>query len=398
MKYIGIDVGKMKHAIAAVGDEGTVLLKSKSFEESSEGYEKLRQWLGDTAEVIVGLEATGHYWKNLVATLLAAGYAVVLINPLRTRRFAEEEMLRAKTDGIDALAIARFISEKNPEPSRLPDEVTTTLRELVHLRDRLVQDLGDRTRQLHRAVDLGFPEFTRFVKDLSSAKATALLKRYPTAQAFAKARVGTVANLKYSGGKTIGRQCATEIIERAKISVGAHHSDPYTMQVAFFCEDIDAFRERIARLDRRMEQALEDHEVAQLLTTIDGIGPNTAARIVATLGDPAEFDSAKALAAYVGVAPRTNHSGFRRPRRAALSNLGAAQLRRMLWMPTLCAAKSNPLIAPYYARMKARGKQHKVALIAAMRKLLSLIYAVAKRRSPFVATLADSVDDVPISH
>jgi len=387
VRYFGIDIGKVKHAIAAVSEDGAVVMKPKAFEESAEGYEKLREWLGDPADTVVGLEATGHYWKNVVATLLADGHAVVLINPLRTKRYAEEEMLRAKTDAVDAKAIARFLAEKHPEPSRLPDEVTTTLRELVKLRDRLVQDLGDRVRQLHRAVDLGFPELPRFVEDLSSAKATSLLKRYPTAQAFAKARVGAVANLKYDGRHLIGRELAEQIIERAKISVGAHHSEPYTMQVEFFCEDIESFRDRIKKLERRIDDALEHHEVAQLLTTIDGIGPNTAARIIATLGDPAEFDSAKALAAYVGVAPGTHHSGKRRPSRASLSKLGAGHLRRMLWMPTLRATRSNPLIAPYYERLKERGKPPKVAIIAAMRKLLGLVYAVAKRRKGFVPEL-----------
>lgn len=390
MRYFGIDVAKKKHAIAGVSDEGTVLLKARTFAEDAEGYAKLRTWLGDAADVVVGLEATGHYWKNLVATLLADGYTVVLINPLRTKRFTEEEMLRAKTDAIDARAIARFLAEKKPQGSRLPDEVTTALRELVHLRDRLVQDLGDRVRQLHRAVDLGFPEFTSLVKDLASARATCLLSRYPTAKAFANARVGAIANLRYDGRHTIGRELAEAIVERAKISVGAHHSDPYQMQVEFFCEDIDAFRKRIKRLEGRIDSTLEGHEVAKLLTSIDGIGPNTAARIVATLGDPADFDSPKALAAFVGVAPGTRHSGNRRPRRAALSKLGAAQLRRMLWMPTLRAIQSNPLIAAYYARLVERGKPPKVAIIAAMRKLLTLVYAIAKRRTPFIEVTSES--------
>lgn len=387
MRHFGIDIGKTKHAIAAVSEDGAVLLKPKTFEEDSAGYTKLREWLGDPADVVVGLEATGHYWKNVVATLLADGFSVVLINPVRTKRYAEEEMLRAKTDAIDAKSIARFLSEKRPEVSRLPDELTGTLRELVHLRDRMVQDLGDRVRQLHRAVDLGFPEFSQqLVKDLSTSKATALLKCYPTAKAFAAARVGAIANIKF-GRQRIGQGLAKAIVEKAKISVGAHHTAPYTMQVQYFCEDIDAFRERIKKLERRMATLLETHEVASLLTTIDGIGPNTAARLIATLGDPADFASAKALAAYVGVAPATNHSGKRRPRRAPISKMGAAHLRRMLWMPTLRAAHHNPVIAPYYARLKARGKPHKVALVAAMRKLLGIVYAVAKRRTPFVPVL-----------
>jgi transposase len=60
------------------------------------------------------LEATGHYWRNLFVALLAKGYAVAVLNPVRTRRFAEEELQRTKTDAIDALGIARFAAQKRP--------------------------------------------------------------------------------------------------------------------------------------------------------------------------------------------------------------------------------------------------------------------------------------------
>ena len=83
------------------------------------------------------------------------GYAVAVLNPLRTRRFAEEELERTKTDAIDALGIARFAAQKRPAPAQLPDPAAEELRELVRLRERLLGDLGDRLRQLHRAVDLG---------------------------------------------------------------------------------------------------------------------------------------------------------------------------------------------------------------------------------------------------
>ena len=54
----------------------------------------------------------------------------------------------------------------------------------MRFRDRLVQDFGDRVRQLHRLVDLGFPELPRYVRDLGSELATTLLHEYPTAAAF----------------------------------------------------------------------------------------------------------------------------------------------------------------------------------------------------------------------
>src|SRR3989337_2314942 len=128
-------------------------------------------------------EAPGHYWQNLFAVLAAEGFAVALLNPMRTRRFAGEDLARAKTDALDAVGIARFAAQKRPAVPRLPEAATQELRELVRLRDRLRQEFGDRTRQLHRLVDLGFPEFTRVIPDLKGRLATGLLARRPTAAA-----------------------------------------------------------------------------------------------------------------------------------------------------------------------------------------------------------------------
>ena len=162
-----------------------MLLKPTPFEESYDGYAKLLALLGPPDDTLVAMEATGHYWQNLFAALAAAGFGVALLNPpLRTRRFAEEDLARTKTDAIDALGIGRFAAQKRPVVTPLTDAATDELRELVRLRDRLMQDLGDKVRQLHRSVDLGFPEFTRFVRTLDSELATCILHAYPTARAF----------------------------------------------------------------------------------------------------------------------------------------------------------------------------------------------------------------------
>ena len=106
---------------------------------------------------------------------------------------------------------------------------------------------------------------------------------------------------------------------------------------------------------------------------------------MAELGDPATFHSAAALAAFVGVVPALRHSGKRTPARAGLTALGHAPLRAKLWMPTLTAVQRNPWLRAYYERLRARGKLPKVALVAAMRKLLIAVYHVAKHRRPFIA-------------
>lgn len=389
MRFVGIDIGKEKHAVAAIDESRTVVLKATTVTEDATGYAKLRELLSDPAETLVAMEATGHYWQNLFAFLMSEGFAIALLNPLRTRRYAEEDLVRAKTDAIDALMIARMAEEKRPTVTQLSDEAVRELRELVRLRDRWVQELGDRVRQLHRLVDLGFPEFARHVKDLDSALATTILADYPTAAAFKRVRPGVLANMRYDGRHAVGRALAKDLIAAAKSSVGAHHSEAYQLQVRTLCEDIVTLRKRLRRIEGEIERSLETHEIGKLLTTIDGIGPHSAARIIGELGNPADFKSAAALASHVGVVPATKQSGKRQPLRAPLSSLGNARLRKALWMPTLVAVRRNSWLRAFYEGLRARGKAPKIALIAAMRKLLTAVYSVAKRRQPFVPKLPD---------
>jgi transposase len=203
MRFVGIDVAAERHVVAVVDESDRVLLKVTPFTEDAEGRQAARG-ARSPSDALVAMEATGHYWKNLFAALVAAGFAVALLNPLRTRRFAGEDLQRTKTDAIDAVGIARFAAQKRPRASRLPDRATEELRELVRFRDRLRQDFGDRVRQLHRLVDLGFPEFTRHVRDLGSELATALLRAYPTAAGFQDVPVRRVAAVRYDGRHKAG--------------------------------------------------------------------------------------------------------------------------------------------------------------------------------------------------
>jgi transposase len=114
VRFVGIDIAAEQHTVAVVDQSGAVLLRATPVTEDSPGYERLLELLGPAEECLVAMEATGHYWRNLYAALVTAGFTLALLNPLRTRRFAEEELQRTKTDAIDALGIARFAAQKRP--------------------------------------------------------------------------------------------------------------------------------------------------------------------------------------------------------------------------------------------------------------------------------------------
>ena len=247
--FAGIDIASERHMLARLDAAGAPMGRPVAITEDADGYGRLLEALGPPPALVV-MEATGHYWKNLFAVLTAAGHDVALLNPFTTRRFQEANLERTKTDAIDAAGLARLAFEKRPEPSRLHDEAAEGLRELVRHRDRLRQDFDDRVRQLHRLVDLGFPEFTRYVRTLDSMLATALIAEYPTAQAFARAQPRRVAKLRYDGRHFVGPELADQLVAAARRSVGQHHGPVYALQARHLCQDLELWRRRLAEIDR----------------------------------------------------------------------------------------------------------------------------------------------------
>jgi len=112
MRFVGIDIGAERHSVAVVDQDGAVLNKSVFFEEGAAGYRRLGEVLGSPMECLIAIETTGHYWENLFAWLTSKGFAIALLNPLRTRRFAEEELQRTKTDKSRRI---RYRSVRGPE-------------------------------------------------------------------------------------------------------------------------------------------------------------------------------------------------------------------------------------------------------------------------------------------
>jgi hypothetical protein len=137
----------------------------------------------------------------------------------------------------------------------------------MFLREQSVQHMGDRVRHLHQALDLTFPEFTRHVRGLDTELATAILSRYPTAQALGTISVRKLAGLCYDRRRRIGDDFARTLIEAAEISVGHYSSGPYQFQVRYACEDIVSLRTRVRKLKTDIELRLNTHEVGKLLLT-----------------------------------------------------------------------------------------------------------------------------------
>lgn len=121
-------------------------------------------------------------------------------------------------------------------------------------------------------------------------------------------------------------------------------------------------------------------EKDNLLRSVPGVGPHLSVVLLAHLPELGTLDRRR-IAALVGVAPFNRDSGTLRGKRTVWG--GRARIRAALYMAALVASRHNPLIHAFYLRLCAAGKPKKVALTACMRKLLTILNAILKHRTPW---------------
>jgi transposase len=135
-------------------------------------------------------------------------------------------------------------------------------------------------------------------------------------------------------------------------------------------------------LDERVDENPTWRENEALLKSVPGVGPVLARTLLAALPElGGEKFSPKQLAALVGVAPLKRDSGMLRGRRTVWG--GRERVRDALYMGSLAATRFNPTTKEFYERLCAAGKPKKVALVACMRKLLFILKATLKNRTPW---------------
>lgn len=150
---------------------------------------------------------------------------------------------------------------------------------------------------------------------------------------------------------------------------------------------VAALRAELAATDKDMNSHVRAHyaDLAALLHTAKGVGDTTIATLIAELPELGRL-SRREISALVGVAPMNRDSGQFRGRRCVHG--GRTTVRKALYMAALVASRHNPAIRPFYQHLVASGKPKKVALVACMRKLLTILNAMVKTATPFLTGAA----------
>jgi len=318
---LGIDIAKHKFDVNLRTLASVENRLAASFPNTPKGFQALHAWLVKNAKcspekLHVCLESTSRYGDGVAEFLHARNYLVSLVNPRRTRNYADSQLTRTINDTIDARLIADFCASQRAtlliwEP--LPAE-HRQLRDLTRAREALVQDHDRFANMLETATGMARKVFQRQV-----------------------------------------RQLARQIKEMDKA--------------------IKEFLNLFPELKRKVE----------LADSIPGVGLITAAIVLAELPPIEKIPQAAQAVALFGLDTLQKTSGtLKTP--ARLSRMGSRRGRKALYMPALSALRWNPIIRQLGQRLEQNGHSGKYVIVAAMRKLLRLIYGVMKQGQPFNPT------------
>jgi len=149
---------------------------------------------------------------------------------------------------------------------------------------------------------------------------------------------------------------------------------------------IKALRRQLEDIEAQMARHVREHhaDLEALLASAKGIGPQSIAVLIGELPELGRLSN-RQISKLVGVAPLNRDAGTVRGKRTIFG--GRAQVRSALYMPTMAAIRYNPVIKRFYERLLAGGKQKKVAIVACMRKLLTILNAMVRTGKTWNASL-----------
>ena len=319
--FLGIDVSREKLDFAYL--QGDVW-QSQVVDNEAEAIEKHLQSLLQTegAQWHAIVEATGTYSAKIVYACAHKGVPLTLINPNQSAAFARMKHKTTKNDRADARLLAQYgqINQSDLPVYQLPDATKTALRQLLIALEQI-----EKMRQ----------------QTLNRRHAYAQL---PDAQ----------------------RQKLIESI---------------------FDANIQSFDDQIKQLQAEIDRLIppeDDYEESKkLITSVVGIGKETATAMLAKTNGIKKFGSAKQLAKFIGLAPTEKQSGSSVKSRGHINKSGNKTLRKALYCATWSAVRFNNACKNLYQRLRAKGKPTKLALIAVANLLVRQIYATIKHQKPF---------------
>lgn len=388
MFYLGIDIAKNTHVASLIDEKGKNIFKGFSFSNTTEGGKSLLEIIkknADFSEVVVGMEATGHYWLSVYSFLYDYNFhSIHVINPIQTDGWRKgTEIRKRKNDIIDSVLIADLIRYGDFVETTLSNEDLFSLRNICRMRNYLVQSAGDLKRKIICVLDQVFPEYQSIFSNTFGTTSKQLLLDYSSPADFEELSVNDLTEtLEKLSRKKVGQNTAEKLINSAKNSFGVTFSkESFTFQLKLLVEQVKFIEGQIDDCETKIKELME--KINSPITTIPGIGPVLGAIIISEFGDISRFDKPSKLVAFAGIDATVSQSGEFEGTHNVMSKRGSPYLRKALFQAALVASNTDPVLKAYYQKKRAEGKHHKTCIGAVARKMCNIIYAILNNNKPY---------------
>lgn len=382
--FLGLDVGKDGHHAVALNRDGKRLHDATLVNTEA----KLRQVFDKLARhgrVLVVVDQPASIGALPVAVARACGHQVAYLPGLAMRRIADLHPGAAKTDARDAYVIADA-ARTLPHTLRrvdVGDEALAELEVLVGFDDDLAGEATRLTNRIRGLLTQIHPALERALgKNIQHKAVLELLSRCGGPAGLRKAGRRKLTSIASKNAPRMGERLVERIMaaldEQTVVVPGTAAAETILPRLADSLRDVLQQRDQVAD---EVDRMLDAHPLAEVLTSMPGIGVRTAARILLEVGDGSSFATPGHLAAYAGLAPVTRRSGSsirgEHPARG-----GNKQLKRAFFLAAF-AALADPVSRAYYDRKRAQGKKHNAALICLARRRCDVLFAMLRDKIPY---------------
>jgi transposase len=389
--YASIDIAKYYHSAMVVNFFGDVIIPKFDFPYNNHGINFLRKKL-QTAQkqtqakkLFLGLESTGHYHENLVASLRATGYHAQVIRPIDSKN--ERDNVHAKTDAIDLAAIAKVIISSKGTRSHIPDPIYYNLQRASRTHRQLTWQETRTKNIITFIVDKTFntlwnPENPIF-SDKWGKASLLFIENYPTPQQAIKLGVKRLAAFFKKHDTKLGMDTAQRIVQLAKITPARSLEEMES--------DMKALEAHIQVLRTLMSSVMEQKKQmvkflvqtpGTYLLSIPGIGIVYASDFTAEVGDVHRFAYAKQVISLAGTAPRKHQSGEVDKLNLPTSHKGKNHLRVTV---NQIALSLNSHCGEYHRYYSSKRYQYKdtpgKARTATANRFIKLAFAMMKSKT-----------------
>lgn len=400
---VAIDAAKLHQKALICNYFGDIIEKPFFFSVSDSGMKflcyKIEQAVAATEAVrlFLGVEATGHYYEDIVREMAKRGYHVQIFNPYSTFEERATALNWCKTDDLDLVAIAHAIRSNKATENKLLDGLHRQLHVLTRARRSEIRKRASLRTEIRALMDIIWREYQGYA-DHSTGRARKIkvfsdfwgkaslffIEYYPHPTTVLKLGETGLRKLSIQHNLKLRHTTIQKLLFIAEQALSRNSQElrPELMLLQMKLRDLRAFDAKIEALEQEIESLLLQTN-GRLLLTVPGMGMTTAAELYAEMGDVSQYSNPNQLIKKAGTNPIIKQTGGGKGSYHKISKQGNDHLRYVLYLAGRNICLHNQDLKPFYERLKARGKHERAIFVAMGNKLLKVAFAMLRDRLPF---------------